>query len=521
MKSMKRIFTLIMALACMGMTVFAQAPTKINYQVVARDADNAVIQEQPVSVQIDILQGSATGTSVYTETLNTTTNFDGLLSLEVNAGEIDWANGPYFIQTTVEGNVISTVQLMAVPYAFYAAKAATDFSGKYEDLKNKPEIPVIPTKTSEYDNDVPYVTKEAQELSIDGDKLTISDGNTVDLPTANKVEYIPVNKPKTGDMLYWDNDKQEWVLIQGGKAGDVLAYFEKPEWAAMDEEGKITQKEPESGCGTLEDVDGNEYKTVIIGTQCWMAENMRAKHYPDGTALQEWTTALRNSGAKIYGVVSDETIGGEQVLYTWRGATNLDAANLNHDKIVQGICPDGWHVPTYHDFVKLFKYVDPDWNAGSDISSNSGNVKVTETSNNQLAIRLCAKDGVWEAYNGPGIGTPTATCHTTVNSPGYAYVNDPDSWRWNETGFSAYPVGYIIKDKTYTIPAGASAAQVHWWNNGTLNLWTSLSNNISASGYAQCVKIACYNSGVPHYTYSNEMKSSYSVRCVSDETFGE
>ncbi len=517
MKSMKRIFTLIMALACMGMTVFAQAPTKINYQVVARDADNAVLQEQPVSVQIDILQGSATGTSVYTETLNTTTNFDGLLSLEVNAGEIDWANGPYFIQTTVEGNVISTVQLMAVPYAFYAAKTATDFSGKYEDLKNKPEIPVIPTKTSEYDNDVPYVTKEAQELSIDGDKLTISDGNTVDLPTANKVEYIPVKKPKTGDMLYWDNDKQEWVLIQGGKAGDVLAYFEKPEWAAMDEEGKITQKEPESGCGTIVDHEGNEYGTVIIGTKCWMTENMRAKSYPDGRQLVkvEFGKAqpTPNSSTRYYFEHTDDVIGTE-VFYPWATVTDRTGNQTNQDAIIRSICPEGWHVPTYKQFADMCNVVDPDWNRGA-MSTGSG--QSTLNSNNKLAIKLANPDVIWRnytlnsAYQDEGVYNEAnaAASITVVNSPGYNYMNnisDPDA---NASGFNAIPKGYCKEN----------SSKVHYYYNGCLVLWTAIGS--SATGAARTVKIASDCTGILHQSWGSTAKEGYSVRCVSDADYTE
>ena len=509
MKSMKRIFTLIMALACMGMTVFAQAPTKINYQVVARDADNAVIQEQPVSVQIDILQGSATGTSVYTETLNTTTNFDGLLSLEVNAGEIDWANGPYFIQTTVEGNVISTVQLMAVPYAFYAAKAATDFSGKYEDLKNKPEIPVIPTKTSEYDNDVPYVTKEAQELSIDGDKLTISDGNTVDLPTANHVEYIPVNKPKTGDMLYWDNDKQEWVLISGGKAGDVLAYFEKPEWAAMDDEGNITQKEEDKGCGTVSDYEGNEYKTVIIGTQCWMAEDIRSTKYADGTALNgNATTATTSMNAgRYYYAIHDELIG-DAVLYHWSAAANRSSANQDQTARIQGICPNGWHLPSYREWAVMFKVVDPDFVPGTEYLTSASDVN----SNNKLAVKLADPNGYWNSWSNTGTGGDgrigDMTYSTTPDSPGYLKANNMmDDPAWNESGFSAFPVGYWDRKIG------------KWYCNGTSYYWTSISRSYYQN--SNFISISMLRTGIRHGSYSDVGRDYYSVRCVNNETFGE
>ena len=61
---MKRIFTLAAAmLLTVGM--FAQAPQKMSYQTVIRDASNALVASAPVGIQISILQGSATGTAVY------------------------------------------------------------------------------------------------------------------------------------------------------------------------------------------------------------------------------------------------------------------------------------------------------------------------------------------------------------------------------------------------------------------------------------------------------------------------
>lgn len=68
-------------LAC-GLTI-AQAPSMFNYQAVARDATGGVIADQNVSVQISILSGSATGTSVYTETHSVTTSSYGLLTLKL------------------------------------------------------------------------------------------------------------------------------------------------------------------------------------------------------------------------------------------------------------------------------------------------------------------------------------------------------------------------------------------------------------------------------------------------------
>ncbi|MBQ9435905.1 MAG: hypothetical protein IJU33_07255 [Bacteroidales bacterium] len=350
---------------------------------------------------------------------------------------------------------------------------------------------------------------------------TITDNGNLDI-IERGVVVDTLENPTIDSKLALSNDKTDSYAtnVTGLKKVTtyfVRAYVKNSVGVAYGDNVEFTTAEG-FACGTpIQDVEGNSYRTVQIGEQCWMKDNMRVKKYPDGTPLQEWTTSLRDQGAKIYGVVSDPTIGGEQVLYSWRGATNLDAANTDQELKVQGICPDGWHVPSYRDCATLLKFVDNDWDAGSEtVYTNRGNVGNTAKSNNQQSIKLCAKDAVWEAYSGPGIGAVTATSHTNPNSPGYAYANNPDDpqWQWDIYGFEARPAGYIIKDKTYTVPAGQSPAQVHWWNNGTMNMWTSISNSSASSGYAQCIKFSCYETGVPHYMYSNEVKSCYTVRCL-------
>ena len=531
----------MLLVACCGMSMFAQAPAKIRYQAVARDAENAIIQEKPVALQVSILQGSMTGTAVYVETSNVTTNFDGLMSFTIGEGtpttgtlaDVDWAKGPYFVQVAIDADggtnytTVATNQLLSVPYAFYAEKSANAFDGEYSGLINTPEIPVIPTQTSGYENDAEYITAEKQELSITGQNLSISEGNTIVLPTSTTIEFNDLtNHPEgknTGDMLFWNDNTKKWEIVEAGKPGQVLGFFRqgKPAWGDMDENGALTN----NNCGTLVDVDGNEYQTVIIGKQCWMADNLRVKNYQNadgskGAALEVWSTTNRNSyysSKRFYAEVTRDIIG-TQVFYPWCTAVNMSSGNTDQTKKIQGICPKGWHVPSWVEFATTFEEIDDQWKRGTSSHWNSnGNQGSTTTSNNQLAIKLASREGHWTAYahKKDGYGAETTTARE-VNSPGYAWNNNPDDpkWLWNESRFSAFPAGYIDK----SLSDGADAAS-NWTFNGTLNLWTSISNGTSTSHRPNLVKIACYNSGAVLYTYTNEIKTCYSVRCVNDNEF--
>jgi hypothetical protein len=117
----------------------AQALNKMVYQAVVRNASNQVFEYYIIRVRTSILQGSAIGPSVYTETQLVNTDAKGLLKVEIGTGTvvsgnfetINWANGPYFIKTEMDPNagvnysMSSTTQLLSVPYTFLAKKSAS------------------------------------------------------------------------------------------------------------------------------------------------------------------------------------------------------------------------------------------------------------------------------------------------------------------------------------------------------------------------------------------------------------
>jgi len=139
---MKKLFTFMVAVFLTA-TLWAQSPEKMSYQAVIRNSSEALVTNTTVGMQISILQGSASGTAVYVETQSPTTNANGLVSIEIGGGTvvsgnfstIDWANGPYFIETKTDPaggtnyTITGTSQLLSVPYALYAANAGTATGG--------------------------------------------------------------------------------------------------------------------------------------------------------------------------------------------------------------------------------------------------------------------------------------------------------------------------------------------------------------------------------------------------------
>ncbi len=117
--------------------VFGQSPQAFKYQTIIRDISGDVLANQNVGLQISILEGSDTGTPVYVETWNLTSNQFGLITLNVGEGTssddftlIDWGTNSYWLKIALDENGgtnysdMGASQLLSVPYALYSNTSA-------------------------------------------------------------------------------------------------------------------------------------------------------------------------------------------------------------------------------------------------------------------------------------------------------------------------------------------------------------------------------------------------------------
>ncbi len=106
---------------------------------------------------------------------------------------------------------------------------------------------------------------------------------------------------------------------------------------------------------TVTDYDKNTYKTVQLGKQCWMVENMRATHFADGTAITLGDDSTSTAHRFIAGDRAEmvQTCG---YLYNWNAVKYSIISGDETDRL-QGVCPTGWHVPTQAEWRQLFGYV--------------------------------------------------------------------------------------------------------------------------------------------------------------------
>ena len=254
-------------------------------------------------------------------------------------------------------------------------------------------------------------------------------------------------------------ESQRITQAQGASETIVLTF----DVAQVDLDGQ-----PCPGTPTLTDVDGNVYNTVLIGTQCWMKENLRTKKYANGTTISQGSLSSSSSTAYWYFPNNDSSnMSTYGLLYNWKAVMRNSSSSSANPSGVQGICPNGWHVPSDAEWTQLTDYV----------SSQSEYVCGSDNMYTYIAKALAGTTG-WSS------------------SPNTCAVGNTPSQN-NSTGFSALPAGYY---------------------NGSYNYFgysvdfSSATENSSSYVYNRSLR---YNYATV-YRYSDYKNYGVSVRCVKD-----
>ena len=305
---MKKLHTILVVLLITA-TTFAQAPEKMSYQAVVRDASGALVSEQVVGMRIQIKQGSEFGASVYVETQMPTTNANGLVTLEIGAGtvitgsfnSIEWDNGPYLIETETDPTggtsytITGTSQLLSVPYALYAKNSGN----------STPTTPNLESVLSENNSANNQQIKDLQDPTEAQDAVTKNYAET-QFYSQSEVDALLANLQSQIDAL-----------------------------------------QPTS----ITDQDGNTYHYLTYGDQVWTVDNAEMVTYRDGTPIPEVTDQTEWSNLTTGAWAYRDNDPTKPRLYNWyavMGIHDIDPNTPNKE-----FAPEGWHVPSDAEWTTL------------------------------------------------------------------------------------------------------------------------------------------------------------------------
>ena len=454
---MNKIFTVLTAVL-ISANLWAQAPQSFSYQAVVRGTDNALVSNKKVGMKISLLQGSETGKAVYVETHTPTSNDNGLVSIAIGGGtkdassiafaSIDWANGPYFVKTETDAaggtsySLITTSQLLSVPYAIHAKTAESIVGGSVlpsggtngQIITNCDGIPtwttggICPGKIASLNcagvsvngslnngaiasnvsfvitysggNGGAYSEQSISSTSVLGLTATLQSGS---FATGNGSLTFTVSGTPTsvGNALFL-------MTIAGQVCSISMVVQEKPSTIGIPGPN-------------ITDAENNTYKTVTIGTQTWMAENLKVTKYNDGTAIPnitdntQWSNLTTGAWSYYNNDVANNAKYGK--LYNWYALSKISNGNKN-------VCPTGWHVPTDAEWTVLTDYLGGESVAGGkmkEVGTTSWNSPNTDATNTSLFTGL------------PG--------GYRYNSGGYGSIGNDGYW-WSSTENNTYYAWY-------------------------------------------------------------------------------
>jgi len=228
---------------------------------------------------------------------------------------------------------------------------------------------------------------------------------------------------------------------------------------------------PDLSYGTMSDIDGNSYMTIEIADQKWMAENLKVTHNADGSPIplvadeDQWSM-LGESGRAYcwYDNMSEygDTAG---ALYSWSGAMNGATGPDELTGLAQGVCPDGWHLPSDEEWKQL-----------------------------ELSLGMSQEMADKTEWRGSYEGGK-------LKELGFSHWENPNSGGTNFSGFTALPGGYRSNSGTFYGFRQYAAFWTASEKTGSTNIWFRALNYEKSHVYRYWIQ---GNRGA-------------SVRCVEDQ----
>ncbi len=165
------------------------------------------------------------------------------------------------------------------------------------------------------------------------------------IPRLTQLQIIILPNPANGLSVYCTTDDKIYIYISSENRWRELAYGP----------GTII---PASlwMCGSpmTDNRDGKIYNTILIGTQCWLAQNMNmgikidpSQQQQNNSIIEKYCYNDLESNCNIYGG-----------LYQWDEMMNYAASSNNIPSGVQGVCPTGWHIPSDAEWCSLTMFID-------------------------------------------------------------------------------------------------------------------------------------------------------------------
>lgn len=425
------------------------------------------------------------GTGPHTYTIPTASG-------EITQQQADWTatsgvtqilNKPDLATVATSGSYNDLIDTPMIPTVPANVSAFTNDAG-YITMDSVPTIPTVPTDVSAFTNDAGYITMDsipAIPAAANDATLTIQkNGVQVGTFSANAADNQTVNITVPTQTSQLENNSGYITMADVQQL--INALNNRIDSLENVINGGTTPPTPEDtvdggpcpGHHTLTDVEGNTYNTVWIGGQCWMKENLRTRKYADSTPIPLGTTASTTNAYRYYPYGDSANVVTYGYLYNWTALMHGAGASSSNPSNVQGVCPDGWHLPSQGEWNMLINYLQnkSEFRCGSDP--------------NYIAKALA--DSVEWISN-------TATC---------AVGNTPTDN--NLTGFSVIPAGWF-----YNNAYSGSGQYAYLWScsqSDATNVWiftvSSSLANVSIFAYpkdrgfsVRCIKGAAGSVALP------------------------